>query len=318
MINLRKVKEIKKPEDFYYNMDKVEEHLEDLDRGKLWGPFWRIIYRPIDNHIDEYYKMDNKVNNFIRDVFQKNNLATKDAIKKHKEFPGLDRINKSGGLTSVDKIGVYLHSLNPHNRRALQSANNWTDEEIDTALKNLTTEEKNVGDAFLDFYRQLYDRYNETHRLLLGTDMPIEKLFTAIFFKYEIFGKIIKKYQQPIISFKKDGKININLFFVVRHHARDKIKDHEYHNKKISINSIKNLKKYVQEMERFRNLMPAIRDWNKLFFCKTTFEGKTTRLIDVLAEKIGEEKVREAIINPILNITIDRSYAWWQKALKIL
>jgi len=150
---------------YHYSMARIYQVLKDMDGGRE-GPLINTIYKPFKNalvqsHIDR--------NNLQPEIL---NFFTENDINLTKLFKTTGRIAEGGKtfkISPLQKIQVYLNTLNPNNLRHLQ--NTLSQKNIDNLVNSMTEEELTVAQWLLGKYSEGYNETANVYKQSTGREL---------------------------------------------------------------------------------------------------------------------------------------------------
>jgi len=151
-----------------YRMERILYRLDGYEDKGLWqDTFYKPVNEATSARLGEVIEWQDKFLQFAKD----NNINIGKLFTTKEDFDGVI-------LTSAEKIGVYLHSLNPDNLRHLRVGNKFSDDLIKRIVDSLTPEEKATATFLQDYFAQSGTPVAETFRYMTGKDLElVEKYF---------------------------------------------------------------------------------------------------------------------------------------------
>ena len=127
---------------------RVERILLELNKYDENGIFLNVFYKPINAARDQELRDFNGGLEAINRLFKAQSVDFGKLMAETTEIvPGVV-------LSSSEKIGVYLATLNPDKLRHLTVGNKFSDELIDTVVSSLTDKERVIADWILKYYEK--------------------------------------------------------------------------------------------------------------------------------------------------------------------
>jgi len=286
---------------YYWKNIRPERILEKLDGYKEFGEWWKTFYEPINKatnqEVTEYHQKEEELVKVFKDL----KINTKKLFTTKREKIN-ERIGKAGGLTPIEKIGVYLGSLDEDKTRYLILKKNFTEQDIRDVVDALTPKEKALGDWLLSKYNdpKEWEEINKVHVELFGFDMGRVKNYSRIFTK-ALPGEIDQDLANEMLE-----RYRLRRAFVERGFTYERTKTAL---KDISLDAIGDYIKHIQQVAHFKAFAPIIRDYNRLLL-DSDFREK-------MIELIGEEPYVE-LVNYIKDIASKKQGRNWTSTEKFL
>jgi len=154
-----------------YRMERILYRLDGYEDTGIWqDTFYKPVNEATSARIGEVIEWQDK---FLQ--YTKQNKINIGRLFTAKEDFGDGVI-----LTPSEKIGVYLHSLNPDNLRHLKVGNRFSDALIKRVVDSLTPEEKSVANFQQDYYKQSGTPLAETYKYMTGKDLELVENYFPI------------------------------------------------------------------------------------------------------------------------------------------
>lgn len=173
-------KTMEKVAGFFERTYRVERSLESLDgyihSGRfqmLGGKMVQTFYHPINNAKNQQLWRTMEVqDNFVK--LMKNLKLHPDKLATEKKIIG------DTEYLTVDRIGVYVNSLNPENKYHLMRGNKMTEESINAVVASLTPEEKALGDFFMRVANSRAEEVAKLYKYATGKELALVKNYWPI------------------------------------------------------------------------------------------------------------------------------------------
>jgi len=150
---------------YHYSMARIYQVLKDMDGGNE-GPLINTVYKPMKNALVQSHIDRNNLQPEILNFFIDND------INLTKLFKSSSRITEKGKtfkISPLQKIQVYLNTLNPNNLTHLQ--NTLSQKNIDQIVNSLTEEEITVAQWLLGKYSEGFDSTANVYKQSTGQDL---------------------------------------------------------------------------------------------------------------------------------------------------
>jgi len=133
---------------FIARTDRMERILLALDGYEPNGLMWRTFYEPINTATDQKLLGIQKTVEDFRAFLIEQDIDIKSVISIRKEVvPGVE-------LTSSERIGVYLHSLNRDNLAHLKYGNKIDEKTVEAVINQMTPDEIAVAEYLGSYFRE--------------------------------------------------------------------------------------------------------------------------------------------------------------------
>lgn len=147
---------------------RAERILTEIDdnhpNGKVSSVFYKPMVKSLNAELKEVNDFNDSFQSFVKE--QKIDIKKVFSARKH-DIAGLK-------LTSEQKIGIFLHSLNPQNTYHLINGNKFTQEQIDAVARSLTPDERKIAEWIGKWMDEDGKRLGEVYELLKG--VPFKKV----------------------------------------------------------------------------------------------------------------------------------------------
>jgi len=150
---------------YHYSMSRIYQVLKDMDGGRE-GPLVNTVYRPLKTALVQSHINRNNLQPEILKFFTDNNI---DLVKLFKTSDRIVEKGKTFKISSLQKIQVYLNTLNPNNLRHLQ--NTLSKKNIDQIVTSMTEEDFMVAQWLLDKYSEGFTETADVYRQSVGQDL---------------------------------------------------------------------------------------------------------------------------------------------------
>jgi len=153
-------------DNIFYRTIRQERLLEKAD-GYAEGPMYRTFWKSINGATDKKLSAEIRKQGEFRQFAKDNKINIGRLLKNREE------VAPKVYLTSGEKIGVYLHTLNPQNMLHLKYGNQFTDEIIQQVISKLTPEEKLIADYFIKFWQAEGPELSKVVKGLTGKELEL-------------------------------------------------------------------------------------------------------------------------------------------------
>jgi len=147
---------------------RLERIFLKLDKFKENGLFYKTFYQPLDAATDK------KITGYYGNMGKLHQLLNENKINIGRLLTDKQKVAPNVVITPSEKIGVYLHSLNPDNLRHLKEGNKFSGELIKSISSSLTNEEKVLADWLHNYFSSEYPAINEAK--IYVTDEPLDQV----------------------------------------------------------------------------------------------------------------------------------------------
>jgi hypothetical protein len=154
--------------------DKMQRVLFEMDgadyNGKMSNAFIKSTSRASEGEARILQNWNDEFKQFVKDTgIDIGKLASRKLIK-----------TGDVGLTSVDRITIYMQSKNERGTNHLIKGNKYSQDFIDEVVTSLTPEEKAFGDFLLKHYDEQKDIIAPVYELIYGVPFPAEENYSPI------------------------------------------------------------------------------------------------------------------------------------------
>jgi hypothetical protein len=154
--------------------DKMQRVLFEMDgadyNGKMSNAFIKSTSRASEGEARILQNWNDEFKQFVKDTgIDIGKLASRELIK-----------TGDVGLTSVDRITIYMQSKNERGTNHLIKGNKYSQDFIDEVVTSLTPEEKAFGDFLLKHYDEQKDIIAPVYELIYGVPFPAEENYSPI------------------------------------------------------------------------------------------------------------------------------------------
>jgi len=150
---------------YHYSMSRIYQVLKDMDGGNE-GPLINTVYKPLKNALVQSHLDRNNLQKEILSFFAENNI---NLVKLFKPAGQIVEKGKTFKISPLQKIQVYLNTLNPDNLRHLR--NTLSQETIDSLVNSMTEEEFKVAQWLLDKYSGGYEETANVYKQSTGKEL---------------------------------------------------------------------------------------------------------------------------------------------------
>lgn len=165
-----------------YKMSLTPSRLFDLlDGYKNFKGFWsKLFYGETNKREDEAkYHMQNR-RSYVMKVLRDSNLTTKSLADMRTVGTGDDEVT----LTRSEAIGVYAHSLVPHQKKGIIDLNGLSERQIDLIVSSLSDGEKAVAHAIIKDFADNFDRIDQAFIRYANVGMDYVPNYTPIYWLF--------------------------------------------------------------------------------------------------------------------------------------
>lgn len=165
-----------------YKMSLTPSRLFDLlDGYKNFKGFWsKLFYGETNKREDEAkYHMQNR-RGYVMKVLRDSNLTTKSLADMRTVGTGDDEVT----LTRSEAIGVYAHSLVPHQKKGIIDLNGLSERQIDLIVSSLSDGEKAVAHAIIKDFADNFDRIDQAFIRHANVGMDYVPNYTPIYWLF--------------------------------------------------------------------------------------------------------------------------------------
>ncbi len=160
---------------------RIERVLDELDgypdfpkTGKLTQVFWNSVDSGYDRKLmNTYQKMEN-----FRNLLKEVKIGTKVLFGGQKVIRGVN-------FTTGERMGVYLHSMNPDNLLHMKAGNGFDDALIKETIDSLTPEEKRIADWVFKQWQDDTPKVAEAFKMTTGKNMKVVPDYVPIVIRGE-------------------------------------------------------------------------------------------------------------------------------------
>lgn len=155
---------------------RVERMLNALDNYKDGGPMWSTFYEPALRARQAQVRNTLATEDQFREIYKRAGIDLKELLSKKTEVaPGIE-------LTGSERIGVYLHSLNPDNTYHVVHGNMLPENVIEEVSAGLSPQERQLADFIHDRLQEETPLVNRTRELVEGVSIvKVEDYFPIKF-----------------------------------------------------------------------------------------------------------------------------------------
>jgi len=168
---------------------RVERILMKLDEYIEGGKMQTIFYEPVNKAKDE------KLKGIMRMQDQFIDLVKRNKIDLGKILTDKIELAKDVVITPSERIGIYLHSLNPDNLMHLKYGNNFSDELIQKAIEGMTNDEKTIAEFLQKYFTEEGPAISKIRTLIEGKSLGITENYFPIRLQWKA---------DPIINFEQE------------------------------------------------------------------------------------------------------------------
>lgn len=218
-----------------------------VENGKMQQAFWQPIEKATNRKISGIYTTTDEFKGFVK----QNNIDLAKMVSQKTEIDGIT-------LTSAERIGVYLHSLNADNVVHLVFGNNIPVATIDKIVASLTPEERAIAEYFHTYFKAEGPKVSEIHEQMTGKPMDIVDDYFPIQIQRaaEKIGEL--EFNQIVIDEKKlryaskwaSSKVRKGFTLPRTGKAMQPIK----------LDAFNIWSKHLEGVEHYKNFSPVIRD----------------------------------------------------------
>jgi hypothetical protein len=154
---------------FDASLIKIEQLIEWLDGGKINGPWARYVFDMVDDAQTREYDLHKDITKRLQDITEgmPKGWLTSITDRTSATLPGIRK-----NLSRYDLISIALNTGNETNLQRLRDGRQWSQEQIDTALSNLTaTDWKFVQDVW-DTLETLWPELSALEKRQSGLEPP--------------------------------------------------------------------------------------------------------------------------------------------------
>lgn len=165
-----------------YKMSLTPSRLFDiLDGYKNFKGFWsKLFYGETNKREDEAkYHMQNR-RGYVMKALRDSNLTTKSLADMRTVGTGDDEVT----LTRSEAIGVYAHSLVPHQKKGIIDLNGLSERQIDLIVSSLSDGEKAVAHAIIKDFADNFDRIDQAFIRHANVGMDYVPNYTPIYWLF--------------------------------------------------------------------------------------------------------------------------------------
>ena len=165
-----------------YKMSLTPSRLFDiLDGYKNFKGFWsKLFYGETNKREDEAkYHMQNR-RGYVMKALQDSNLTTKSLADMRTVGTGDDEVT----LMRAEAIGVYAHSLVPHQKKGIIDLNGLSERQIDLIVSSLSDGEKAVAHAIIKDFADNFDRIDQAFIRHANVGMDYVPNYTPIYWLF--------------------------------------------------------------------------------------------------------------------------------------
>jgi hypothetical protein len=162
------------------------------ENGKMQQAFWRPVEVATNRKITE---IDGAYNDF-KSFIEESGIGLPELITQKTVIDGIP-------LTTSERIGIYLHSLNNDNLVHVVFGNNIPMKTIDRVVASLTPEERAVAGYFQKYFENEGPKISEIHKQMTGKPMDVVENYFPIQIqrKADEIGEL--EFNQIIVDEKK-------------------------------------------------------------------------------------------------------------------
>jgi len=155
-------------------LDKMDGYPSYPTTGKLTQTFWNPVNQASDTKLLKTYASLDDFRNFVKG----NNISIKALLTKEMNISGVE-------LTTGERMGVYLHSLNKDNLVHMKWGNGFSDDMIKKTIESLTPQERATADWIFKYWQTNTPRVAEAYKITTGKTMKTVENYTPIVVKGE-------------------------------------------------------------------------------------------------------------------------------------
>jgi len=236
---------------FISRSDRVERIFFRMDGYRETGLMQDVFYKPINEATNQklqgIYTMMDEFRNLVRE----SNIDLGSIISNEEDIAGLT-------LTSQEKIGVYLSSLNNDNLLHMEHGNNYTDTQIKEIVNSLTAQERILADWLHSYFQRDGEAISKVRTQVEGKPLSIVDDYFPIMLRWE--GKIAPEFslqqqmaQESIYRFTAQwasSKITKRFLRERSHKAMQPV----------NLNAVEIFIRHLQNVEHYKAFAPAVRD----------------------------------------------------------
>jgi hypothetical protein len=134
---------------FYLQTLRGERIFQHMDGGEP-GWWWRTFYQTIDNARTVVLRNIQSAEDLMRNVAKNNKINLPKMLSNRQSFVAAD--GRRFQLYSMEKIGLYLSSLNKQNLQYVKELNHFTDDMVRQVIDSMTPDEKFMAQMFRKYF----------------------------------------------------------------------------------------------------------------------------------------------------------------------
>jgi len=159
---------------YHYSMSRIYQVLKDMDGG-IEGPLINTVYKPMKKALVKSHLDRNNLQKEILSFFVENDINLTEFFKSTSQIAERGKTFK---ISPLQKVQVYLNTLNPDNLRHLQ--NTLSQKNIDNIVNSMTEEEFTVAQWLLDKYSEGFDETANVYNQSTGETLEQEDNYVHI------------------------------------------------------------------------------------------------------------------------------------------
>jgi len=145
-----------------YRIERILDWLDGKDKGIMWSTFYEPLNKATDQKISGVYSKFDEIKKFLAE----------NKIELSKLNTDTRKIAADVELTTAERIGVYLHSLNKDNLLHLKEGNKFSDELIETVKNSLSEPEMKLANWLSTYFKDAGPAISEARTYV--EDKPLD------------------------------------------------------------------------------------------------------------------------------------------------
>ena len=160
--------------------DRMKRIIAAVDGGDYEGKMSQTFVHPMED------SMGNRLGNVFRWQDEYSGLMKPLAVK-------MSRLSEVSGikLTTGERIGIYLHSLNESNLRHMMSGNGFNDQMVNDVISSLTPAEKQVAEFYQRWAKDVQPRLAQAYKYATGKELGNVENYWPIIIEHD--PKLLKQ-----------------------------------------------------------------------------------------------------------------------------
>jgi len=268
---------------------RVERILLRLDEYTEGGLFQDTFYKPLNEATNQ------KLTGVYRKIEELRNLLKENQIDLGKLMT--DKVEIAPGIapTPSEKIGIYLHSLNPDNLKHLKEGNKFSDELIETVKTSLSDSEKKVAEWLHDFFQSEGAAISQTRLYVEEKPLDLVENYFPIRLEYraepeiDYWGQIAKTDSMDFISQWASSGIPKGFLKARTHEAVQAV----------DLDALGTFLNHLEMVEHYKAFAPAVGDL-QLIMKNPAFKAALTNKAGISVYQVLDKWLKQvADINPL-------------------